>query len=55
MVMLTMIQVDSKRKMYYERGKNVSEISRMTESDRRTVISVTLPLYITLFASNNKK
>ena len=35
--MLTMTQIDSIRKMYYEQGKNISEISKITENDRKTV------------------
>jgi transposase len=37
MEMLTMTQVDSIRKMYYEQGESISEISRITGNDRRTV------------------
>jgi hypothetical protein len=37
MEMLTMTQIDSIRKMYYEQGKNISEISKITENDRKTI------------------
>lgn len=35
--MLTMTQIDFIRKMYYEQGKSISEISRITSNNRRTV------------------
>ena len=35
--MLTMTQVDSIRKMYYEQGESISGISRIMGNDRRTV------------------
>ena len=37
MEMLTMTQIDFIRKMYYEQGKSISEISRITKSNRRTI------------------
>lgn len=37
MEMLTMTQVDSIREMYYEQGKNISEVARISKSDRKTV------------------
>ena len=35
--MLTMTQEHDIRKMYYEQGKSISEISRITEYDRKTI------------------
>jgi transposase len=37
MEMLTMTQIDSIRKMYYEQGKTKSEISKITGNDRKTI------------------
>jgi len=37
MEMLTMTQVDSIREMYYEQGKNISEVARISKNDRKTV------------------
>jgi predicted DsbA family dithiol-disulfide isomerase len=35
--MLTMTQVHNIRKMYFEEGKNISQIARETGHDRKTV------------------
>lgn len=35
--MLTMTQIHDIRKMYFEEGKNISQIARETGYDRRTI------------------
>lgn len=37
--MLTMTQVHDIRKLYFEEGKNISRIAKMTGFDRKTVIN----------------